>query len=289
MKKPIKQLLFAAAAIMLTGSCSEAIYDAEPIPAGTATLNVQENWADSVDAYKQQIRTGDAMAYLSLAHCYHKGLGVKHDFVDMLMMVAMAQDYGVRNAMELFTSRLNADDPDYIQLMALDDVAYRRYDEAMEKAALLGSLGSPAAEFVTGVVAMERHDREEAMRLFRLSAGKGNKMARIAISKYESEDKGWLSLAGECPVLYNEVARDCFKSDVSPQEDAQAAYYYQKAYDALCLDPTGARWLLGYYQHTAQKGGQGADSTLISNLRQMVKKYEERRLRGINESRSDAN
>ena len=287
MKEMNKLLLLAIVTLLLFGNCSETIYETDAIPAGTATLNVQENWADSVDAYKQRVRTGDAMAYLSLAHCYHKGLGVKHDFVNILMMMVMAKEYGVRNAWELFTSKLNANDPDFIQLKALEDVGHKRYDEALQKAALLGSLGDPAAELIMGGVAMERNDNEEAMRLFRLSADKGNKLARIAISKYEPGTENGLAIAEYCPLLYCELARDCFKSDFSPREDEQAAYYYQKAYDALCLDHVGARWLLGYYKYMAQKNLLAVDTTIISNLQQVVQKYEEQRQRRINENHAD--
>ena len=56
--------------------------------------------ASEVDVLIEKARWGDGQACLKLANCYRDGIGVKPDFVSMINMVTLAEDYGAINRVE---------------------------------------------------------------------------------------------------------------------------------------------------------------------------------------------
>lgn len=48
---------------------------------------------DSIQTYINQARNLDADAYVKLADCYHRGIGVEHNFAMMMHMLWLADLY----------------------------------------------------------------------------------------------------------------------------------------------------------------------------------------------------
>ena len=56
-----------------------------------------------IDALMEKAHWGDGQACLKLADCYRDGIGVKPDFVSMINMVILAEDYGaIKRAEDYF-------------------------------------------------------------------------------------------------------------------------------------------------------------------------------------------
>jgi hypothetical protein len=94
MKKFIVLMIVA----MFVASCSDQqLYD-ELTNENVIPLNEQKlSESAMLNSYLEKARWGDGTAFLKLAECYHDGIGVKPDFVGMMSMLAMADQYGVSN------------------------------------------------------------------------------------------------------------------------------------------------------------------------------------------------
>lgn len=90
MKKCI--ILFMAA---LLASCSDTQLSESIADVKEADL-VKENANGSaeINALVERARWGDGQAYLQLADCYRDGIGVKKDFLGMMVMVEQARAHG---------------------------------------------------------------------------------------------------------------------------------------------------------------------------------------------------
>ena len=53
-----------------------------------------------INVLMEKARWGDGQACLKLADCYRDGKGVKADFVSMMSMLSMAEDFGAINRIE---------------------------------------------------------------------------------------------------------------------------------------------------------------------------------------------
>ena len=260
-------LAFAAAVVLLCSGCSEAYLEADNGSGRPASGMEQAGWADSVAHYRSLAGQGDGQAYLHLAQCYHEGKGVEADFVMTWQMVQMAEQYGGIAHGKDFFKALPDDAPDRLLMEAMDDIGNLQREKALLVADRLTAQAHPYADLVKGAVAMEEDRLDEATALLRSAAGQGCLLAAMAVSVLSEGKDALFDYAEQLPLLYCELARQCFKSDISPAEDEQAAAYYLQADERLCLDRTGVRWLLGYYEHQVANGQMAASDPRLEHLR----------------------
>ena len=97
----MKKNLFTIAliALVLTGCSDQVIIENTVVSSFVSQV-------DSVNFYIEKARWADGNAYLKLAHYYHEGKGVKRDFVNMLSMAAIAQQYNAVSSLEEFMKTL---------------------------------------------------------------------------------------------------------------------------------------------------------------------------------------
>ena len=267
--KIIKYIRFIIPAVALSlYSCSMAItcIDEAVLQPSTPT--------DSILIVRDQARLGDGHAYLQRAHRYHDGNGVEHDFLTMWNMLEMTIQYGAIDSSETFLMSYPAEDPDRLLAEAMTDIEAARCDLAMEVAERLDLQNHPYASFIRGAIAMKENNDEESLSHLRIAADNGVIMAEMIIAVIERGRDAIWTFADRVPILYCYMARNCAErstlsddKDYSEQQDEQAAYYYRKAYEQLCLDDIGVRWLYNYYVHLETTGSTAADGAMKENLR----------------------
>ena len=253
--------------ILLCSGCSETYLEADHCSNKLAAIVRQTCWSDSVTHYRSLARQGDGQAYLRLAQCYHEGKGVEKDFVMTWQMAQMAEQYGGIAHGKDFFKALPDDAPDRLLMEAMDDIGSLQREKALLAADRLAAQAHPYADLIKGAVAMEEDRPEEATALLRSAASQGCLLAAMAVSVLSEGKDALYDYAEQLPLLYCELARQCFKSDFSPAEDDLAAAYYLMADERLCLDRIGVRWLLDYYEHQAANGQLAANDPRLEHLR----------------------
>lgn len=260
-------LSIAAALSFGMTACTQQLEIAAEAP----ELNVNK-WQDSVSFYQAKARYGDGQAYLRLAQFYHDGQGVDHDFMMTWSMAQMAAQYGAIHKGEDYFRSLPSEDSDRLLMEAMDDIGWGRKEAALQKADLLSKQGSPDGDMIKAAIDLDEGKTEQALSLFAKAANEGSDMAKLALAVKEDYHQSLLNYAYRLPQLYCSLARDCFEHDVSQHEDEQAATYYVMADERLCLDATGVRWLLSYYEHQTMIGGAIPDSIEMQRLRILSQK-----------------
>ena len=262
-------LIIVQVLLMVCQGCSELQQTSNDVLESRAIVI---NWHDSVANYREKARWGDGQAYLQLAACYHYGHGVERSFLLSYSMASMAERYGATDNRITFFLALPAEDPDRLLVEAMKAVDDKRYEEAQQKAACLAELGTPEADFVRGMVLLAKGEIDKAEDILQRGIRNGSELAKIALSVKTDENGMMRDYAEQLPEFYCVLARECFKSDFSPEEDEQAASLYRKADEALCLDRHGAQWLLGYYEHKAKIGQPLVSDEEIERLRCLSEK-----------------
>ena len=257
-------LLTTATTVLLSvTSCSQAFLSTEKQELHMMTVPVSH---DSIAVLSERARQGDGQAYLQLARCYHDGYGVEHDFLMMWCMMQMATQYGAVSSSDAFLEAYPTSDPDRMLFEAMDDVGWKRYGEARQKADALAQCNKAYAALISGAIALETDSVSEALAFFRVAADGGCLLGEIALAVAERGREAVCDYADRMPMLYCQMARECFTTSVSHEEDERAAYYYRLADKYLCLDEVGIRWMHGYCEHKAKTGNPDADTTELTRL-----------------------
>lgn len=226
------------------------------------------NWVDSIAYYMEQIRCGNVEAYLNLAECYHQSEeNVERRFIKMGLMATMAEMYGVIEKPNFIFSALPDDDPIKVFYDVFDPIDSHDYDKILANAYKLESVGV-SRQMADAFIALDQGKKEEGMAIFQTLNQKGSYLAKI-LCAVANPDAIPLETAKEFPLLYNEMARKCFTSDEDPEDAKQAAMYYRMADEQACLDRTGVKWLLSYYEHLAKTGDKDIDPKEMERLKKL--------------------
>ena len=210
--------------------------------------------ADEFEALIDQARWSDVHAYLKLADCYRDGQGVEKDFMGMLSMLIMAEEYGGRGKLAEYRESMPESEFKWI-LEASELYEQKRMEEGKEVLDKLTRLGSPEDKAVEGLATIERGDTLVGKRLLKQAASKGSTIAELKLCKlYLDEetnpDMEWVqSIVDKAPIFYNELAMWYLDHvDDNTDNDSIVASCYMKADKYACLSQDGARWLWGYWQ-----------------------------------------
>ena len=251
MKKCI--ILFMAA---ILASCSDTQL-AESIAEVKESELVKEdvNGSAVINALVERARWGDGQAYLQLADCYRDGIGVKKDFLGMMVMVEQARAHGAIHDEKEYMAQI-PDDNDIKRFCNLIDKSSDQLregkDSIMEQ---LATIDSPDAHALFGVLCVESGDSIRGFESIRDASERGSDFAALlnALPDWKGNiqpDKVKLEqLAERIPLAYNLLGKLSLKPDENGMiDERKVAYYYMKADEHALLSRREARWLLAYHQ-----------------------------------------
>ena len=251
MKKCI--ILFMAA---ILASCSDTQL-AESIAEVKESELVKEdvNGSAVINALVERARWGDGQAYLQLADCYRDGIGVKKDFLGMMVMVEQARAHGAIHDEKEYMAQI-PDDNDIKRFCNLIDKSSDQLregkDSIMEQ---LATIDSPDAHALFGVLCVESGDSIRGFEIIRDASERGSDFAALlnALPDWKGNiqpDKVKLEqLAERIPLAYNLLGKLSLKPDENGMiDERKVAYYYMKADEHALLSRREARWLLAYHQ-----------------------------------------
>ena len=251
MKKCI--ILFMAA---ILASCSDTQL-AESIAEVKESELVKEdvNGSAVINALVERARWGDGQAYLQLADCYRDGIGVKKDFLGMMVMVEQARAHGAIHDEKEYMAQI-PDDNDIKRFCNLIDKSSDQLREGKDSImAQLATIDSPDAHALFGVLCVESGDSIRGFEIIRDASERGSDFAALlnALPDWKGNiqpDKVKLEqLAERIPLAYNLLGKLSLKPDENGMiDERRVAYYYMKADEHALLSRREARWLLAYHQ-----------------------------------------
>lgn len=251
MKKCI--ILFMAA---ILASCSDTQL-AESIAEVKESELVKEdvNGSAVINALVERARWGDGQAYLQLADCYRDGIGVKKDFLGMMVMVEQARAHGAIHDEKEYMAQI-PDDNDIKRFCNLIDKSSDQLREGKDSImAQLATIDSPDAHALFGVLCVESGDSIRGFEIIRDASERGSDFAALlnALPDWKGNiqpDKVKLEqLAERIPLAYNLLGKLSLKPDENGMiDERKVAYYYMKADEHALLSRREARWLLAYHQ-----------------------------------------
>lgn len=204
----------------------------------------------------EKARWGDGKAYLKLADCYRDGRGVKQDFIGMLSMASLADDYGGINRIEEYLDSLPKDSEYKLIIDCVEKLEHKQTEEAQALIERIATNGSPDGYAIKGISIMEHGDSIEAIRLFEHAAENGSSFAELllCISDWREAKNTRMekleALVDKIPWVCNILAETYIGRRGSLMNDNNmAAYYYLKADQQVCLTRNGAKWLLSYIRN----------------------------------------
>ena len=189
-----------------------------------------------IDVLKEKARWGDGEACLKLADCYRDGIGVKTDFLNMMYMLTMAEEYGAINRAK-----------DY----------FNNYPASNELEFLANWVkNADDREAFQGIMDIERGDTLIGRQKIEAAAKLENPFAMLLVCTptfsgipYGAETR-MIQVADKVPLAYMILGNIYSgRENEGLKDEALAAYYYLKADQHTCLGKTGARWLLNYYHN----------------------------------------
>lgn len=251
MKKCI--ILFMAA---ILASCSDTQL-AESIADVKESELVKEdaNGNAVINALVERTRWGDGQAYLQLADCYRDGIGVKKDFLGMMVMVEQARAHGAIHDEKEYMAQI-PDDNDIKRFCNLIDKSSDQLREGKDSImAQLATIDSPDAHALFGVLCVESGDSIRGFEIIRDASERGSDFAALlnALPDWKGNiqpDKVKLEqLAERIPLAYNLLGKLSLKPDENGIiDERKVAYYYMKADEHALLSRREARWLLAYHK-----------------------------------------
>lgn len=187
-----------------------------------------------INVLMEKARWGDGQACLKLADCYRDGIGVKADFVSVMSMLSMAEDFGAINRIEDYFGEMPFNNE-------LEFLAKWTKDEA-DRDAVLGALAVERGDTLQGIQMIQTAAEQESSLAILLRCSTNlNTIAKPGITKL-------IKAAEKVPYAYKILGNIYSGNDYPGLKDEQlAAYYYLKADQHVCLGKDGARWLLNYY------------------------------------------
>ena len=262
----MKKNLFLLAMLVLV-SCTDQLTVEE-----TAGERAGHAPASELSALIEQARWGDGQAYLRLADCYRDGKGgVNKDFMGMIAMVSLSEDYEGGSRIEDYLSSMPEESEYRLVVDALTNFDPGKQEDAPALAERLIAQGSPEGYALKGIIFHEQGDRAEGRSLLELAAGKGSSLAELYLcipdlrSSSRPDIDRLKAVADRMPIAYNCLGRiHTDREDGSMKDEPLAVYYYLKADEKACLGRDGARWLLHYHD---DGGDLGLSETDIERLR----------------------
>jgi len=223
--------IFCMLLVLALVSCSDQ-YMVEKVTGDTSVKTP----VSEIDILKEKVRWGDGEACLKLANCYRDGIGVKTDFLNMMYMLTMAEEYGAINTTKDYFNNYPASN----ELEFFSNWVKNADDR----------------EAFQGIIDLERGDTLLGRQKIEAAAQHENSLAMLLVCTpsysgipYGAETR-LVEVADKVPLAYK-ILGNIYSGSQNEglKDEALAAYYYLKADQYTCLGKTGARWLLNYYHN----------------------------------------
>ena len=244
----MKKIIVLTIVAVFMASCSEQqLLDEFTNEQFYTSSEQQDSESVILNSYLEKARWGDGNAFLKLAECYHDGIGVKADFMGMMSMLAMADQYGA-SPKSTDSYLLSLPETDNTKLI-------------VEAFACLDRKNLHKSDSITdmliGVIQIERGDTIGGKQNIQRSAEMGSSFAKILLcavpspgERHKDLDIDMLkSLSPNIP-LANKLLGDMYSGYEKGciQDEHLAAYFYSKADEQGCLGKRPARYLINYYE-----------------------------------------
>ena len=251
MKKCVILFMVAILASCSDTQLAESIADVKE----SELVKEDANGSAVINALVERARWGDGQAYLQLADCYRDGIGVKKDFLGMMVMVEQARAHGAIHDEKEYMAQI-PDDNDIKRFCNLIDKSSDQLREGKDSImAQLATIDSPDAHALFGVLCVESGDSIRGFEIIRDASERGSNFAALlnALPDWKGNiqpDKVKLEqLAERIPLAYNLLGKLSLKPDENGMiDERRVAYYYMKADEHALLSRREARWLLAYHQ-----------------------------------------
>ena len=214
----------------------------------------------------EQARWGDGQAFLKLADCYRDGNGVEKDFVGMLCMVSLADEFGSIGRMEDYLKEMPEGSDFRTIFDAIEKFEDKQVEEAKSMSEQLIAKGSPDGYAVQGFMSIESGDTLEGLRLMEQAASKGSSLAKLmlCIPEFHSDktpDLEMLKTLSDDMPFANVVLAKMYtgEDDERLKDESLAAHYFMKADKNACLTRRGAKWLMYYHRCVSELPLSGRD------------------------------
>ena len=170
-----KYLLFSA--VLVLAGCTDQLGVENVVD-----MPVEQAADSEVRVLIEKARWGDADAYMKLADCYRDGVGVEPDFMNMLCMLAMADEYGKDTSEEDYMRQI----PEGHEFRMLFDAVDLVYKAEHEKANQIADemIGQDMADgySVKGISLLEQGDTLNGKAFVQVAAEKGSALAQLLIA-----------------------------------------------------------------------------------------------------------
>ena len=251
MKKCVILFMVAILASCSDTQLAESIADVKE----SELVKEDANGSAVINALVERARWGDGQAYLQLADCYRDGIGVKKDFLGMMVMVEQARAHGAIHDEKEYMAQI-PDDNDIKRFCNLIDKSSDQLREGKDSImAQLATIDSPDAHALFGVLCVESGDSIRGFEIIRDASERGSDFAALlnALPDWKGNiqpDKVKLEqLAERIPLAYNLLGKLSLKPDENGMiDERKVAYYYMKADEHALLSQREARWLLAYHK-----------------------------------------
>ena len=251
MKKCVILFMVAILASCSDTQLAESIADVKE----SELVKEDANGSAVINALVERARWGDGQAYLQLADCYRDGIGVKKDFLGMMIMVEQARAHGAIHDEKEYMAQI-PDDNDIKRFCNLINKSSDQLREGKDSImAQLATIDSPDAHALFGVLCVESGDSIRGFEIIRDASERGSDFAALlnALPDWKGNiqpDKVKLEqLAERIPLAYNLLGKLSLKPDENGMiDERKVAYYYMKADEHALLSQREARWLLAYHK-----------------------------------------
>jgi len=242
--------------VLLIAGCSEQDVYNDIVDA----LSIM-NEAPATDQYSdllEQARWGNSDAYLKLAGFYHDGIGVKADFMGMMSMLAMADQYGASpKSTDSYLLSLPETDNTKLIIEAFASLDRKNTCKTDSLTEILIANGSAEGYALKGILQIERGDTLGGKQTIQTSADMGSSFAKLLLcavptpgSKNNTLDMDMLKDLSVSTPLASKLLGDYYSGYEKgyTEDEHLAAYFYKKADEQGCLGKRPARYLINYYE-----------------------------------------
>lgn len=251
----MKKILYIFVALLIAGCSEQDVYN--NIVDAPSIMSEKSN-TDQYSALLEQARWGNSDAYLKLAGFYHDGIGVKADFMGMMSMLAMADQYGASpKSTDSYLLSLPETDNTKLIIEAFASLDRKNTYKTDSLTEILIANGSAEGYALKGILQIERGDTLGGKQTIQTSADMGSSFAKLLLcavprpgSKNNTLDMDMLKDLSVSTPLASKLLGDYYSGYEKgyTEDEHLAAYFYKKADEQGCLGKRPARYLINYYE-----------------------------------------
>ena len=228
----MKKILYISVALLIAGCAAPDAYN-DMVDAPISMSEAPPT--DQYSALLEQARWGNSDAYLKLAGFYHDGIGVKADFMGMMSMLAMADQYGASpKSTDSYLLSLPETDNTKLIIEAFASLDRKNTYKTDSLTEILIANGSAEGYALKGILQIERGDTLGGKQTIQTSADMGSSFAKLLLcavprpgSKNNTLDMDMLKDLSVSTPLASKLLGDYYSGyEKESTEDENVAAYF---------------------------------------------------------------